>query len=108
MADVATTLTEAYAALQAIGPPVRFAGDDDPETSELIVLADLSDTGVSTYGLQTTRTLIQVSCYAKTKLRALSLDAKARTELRGLGFYFSQSRGFFDADAYGQISDFRR
>ena len=107
---LADALNDAYAALEAIGPPVRMDGDPepDPPPARMIVLADVATTALPTYGLQPTTKRIQITCYAENKLAALVLEAAALVALRDAGFRFIQSRPAPDPDFIGQISEYRR
>lgn len=106
MADASSRLIAAYAVLGSIGPPLRMDGDPDPGSTEVIVLALVSDTGRPAYGGIPTDTLIQTTCYAATQLRALALDAQARSQLAGIGLHYRQSRAAPDPDSIGVLSEF--
>lgn len=106
MPDLATLLPAAYTALLGVGPPVRIDADDSPGTPEVIVLALVSDTSRPAYGGTPTDTLIQVSVYAETTLRALQLDTLARAALAPVGLTHVQMRPAPDPDSLGYISDF--
>lgn len=106
MADPSILLPAAYAALGAIGPPVRMDGDPDPGGDEVIVLALVSDTTRPAYGGTPSDTLIQVTCYAATDLRALQLDRLARTALDGIHLTHRQMRRAPDPDSIGYLSEF--
>lgn len=112
MPDLSTTLTDAYAALTGLDPPVPvyIAGDPEPEGDppQVIVLQDVSSVPVPTYGLDARTSRIQLTCYAQTKLAALGLEARALVALRGIGFRFIQSRPAPDPDHTGQLSEYRR
>lgn len=106
-------MTDAYAALTGLDPPVPvlFAGDPEPEGDppQVIVLQDVSTTHIPTYGLGLLSTSrIQITCYAPTKLAALGIEARALTALRGVGLRWIASRPAPDQDYIGQISEFRR
>ncbi|MHA0041507.1 hypothetical protein [Deinococcus sp. PEB2-63] len=106
MADPSILLPAAYAALGAIGAPVRMDGDPDPGGDEVIVLALVSDTTRPAYGGTPSDTLIQVTCYAATDLRALQLDRLARTALDGIHLTHRQMRRAPDPDSIGYLSEF--
>ena len=111
MADtLLDALADARTALMAIGPPVHIAGDPDPpdEQTELIVLQDVSDTALPTYGLRVSTKRLQVTCWAATKSRALELTELARTALAEVGLRYLQSRPAPDPVAIGHLSEYRR
>lgn len=103
---LAATLTAAYAALRAIGPPVRMDEDPDPETPEVLVLAPVAETGTSHYGGTSLTARIQVTAYAETLLRALALSTQITAALAPLGLHFLQSRPAPDPDSLGVLSEF--
>jgi hypothetical protein len=104
--DLATLLPAAFTALNGIGPPVRIDADDSPGTPEVIVLALVSDTSRPAYGGTPTDTLIQVTCYAETLLRAIQLDKLARTALGSIGLTHRQALRAPDPDSIGMLSEF--
>ena len=106
MADLGTFLPAVCAALGSIGPPVRLDADDSPGTPEVIVLALVSDTARPAYGGTPTDTLIQVTCYAQTLLRAIQLDKLVRAALDGVGLTHRQARRAPDPDSIGMLSEF--
>lgn len=106
MPDLATLLPAAYNALRTIGPAVHLERDPNPGTPEVIVLALVSDTSRPAYGGVPTDTLLQVSVYAQTTLRAIQLDTLARTALGSIGLTHRQMRPAPDPDSLGYISDF--
>lgn len=111
MADLMLdALADARAALMTLGPPVHIAGDPDPPGEpELIVLQDVSDTALPTYGLRVSSKRLQVTCWAATKARSLELTELARTALATVGLRHLQSRPAADPDgAVGTLSDYRR
>lgn len=111
MADtLLDALADARAALMALGPPVYIAGDPDPpgEQTELIVLQDVSDTALPTYGLSLSTKRLQVTCYGQTLARALELTEQARTALAAVGLRYLQSRPAPDPEYVGCISEYRR
>lgn len=109
MADAAP-LADAYAALQAIGPPVKLDGDPDPEgeQTELIVLALVSDTSRQHYGGRTGTARIQTTCYAQTVLDAAALDSLCITALEAAGWQHLQTRPAPDPQFAGLLSEFTR
>ena len=106
MAELAALLTDAYTALEAIGPPVRMDGAPDPGSDEVLVMALVSDTDIGVTGGNVTDTLIQVTSYAPGDLRALALDAQVRTALGGLGLHHRLTRNAPDPDSIGYLSEF--
>lgn len=109
MADLLLdVLADARAALLTLGPPVRMDGDPDPGGDEVIVLAPVSDTALPAYGITPTTKRIQVTCYAATLARALTLTTAAADALRPAGLRFIQSRPAPDPDHIGQVSEYRR
>lgn len=110
MASLLDTLISARAALLSIPdhPPVLMRGDADPGAGEVVILDRIADTARRHYGGMTTSKLIQVSCYAPTVARALTLSNTARAALTGAGFRFLQSRPAPDPDATGEVSDYAR
>ncbi|WP_019008982.1 hypothetical protein [Deinococcus aquatilis] len=114
MADLASTIIAARVALlkafpPGVGPPIFLERDPDPpgEQAEAIILQPVSDTALPAYGLRPTTKLIQVTCYAPTLLRALSLTTEVTAALRPLGLRFIQSRPAPDPEFTGQVSDYR-
>lgn len=105
-------MTDAYAALTGLDPPVPvlFAGDPepDPPAPEVIVLQDVSSVPVPTYGKDARTSRVQVTCYAPTKLEALGIEARALTALRGVGLRWIASRPAPDPDYVGTLSEYRR
>lgn len=111
MADtLSDVITDAFTALDAIGPPVLIAGDPDPpgRQAEVLILQPVSDTARPTYGLQTSNKRVQVTAYAETLTRALELTEQARTALRSVGLRYIGSRPAPDPDLNGMLSEYRR
>lgn len=94
----------------ALGPPVHLAGDPDPPGEpELIVLQDVSDTALPTYGLRVSTKRLQVTCWAATKQRSLELTELARDALSRAGLRHLQSRPAADpSGAVGTLAEYRR
>ena len=106
MAELAALLTDAYTALEAIGPPVRMDGDPDPGSDEVIVLALVSNTSRQHYGGRATDTRLQVTSYAPTTLRTAALDSQCTAALEGIGLHHLQTRTAPDPDSIGLLSEF--
>lgn len=109
---LSAVMTDAYAALTGLDPPVPvlIAGDPEPETDpkQVIVLQDVSSVPVDTYGLDSRRSRIQVTCYAETKLEALGIESRALVALRGVGLHWIASRPAPDQEFIGVLSEYER
>lgn len=105
-------LTDAYAALSGLDPPVPVLMAGDPEREgdpvQVIVLQDVSSVPVDTYGLDSRRSRVQVTCYAETKLAALGIEARAVVALRGAGLHWIASRPAPDPENVGALSEYER
>lgn len=113
MDDLTAVMTDAYAALTGLDPPVPvlIAGDPepDPPAPEVIVLQDVSTTRIFTYGLgELSTSRVQITCYAPTKLEALGIEQRALTALRGVGLRWIASRPAPDPENVGTLSEYRR
>lgn len=102
-------LVRARTALMAIGPPVLLPGDPEPvpEPAEVIILQPVADTRLPGYGTEASTKRVQVTCYAPTVKRALTLDATARTALAPTGLRWLASRPAADPDQVGYLSEYR-
>ncbi len=108
MSDLLSTLVQARAALLTVPdrPPVLMRGDADPGGGEVIILDRVADTARPAYGGTPSSKLIQVSCYAPTVVRALTLTITTRAAMTAAGFRWLQSRPAPDPAAIGEVSDY--
>lgn len=80
------------ALLPTFGDRLFVRGDHHPDDQHpLLVLEGLSETSMSTYGLQPSRAIVQLSVFDLTTARALENEKTARRILHRKGFRHLQT-----------------